>query len=83
MKKIIVNIKPFVLNQKVGIYEDDKLIIEHGTTLHNLPYILQKLCKEEEIEEVYLHGGHFAKKTSDKLMEISKFDTNYINVILL
>ena len=56
MKKIAAIVEPFVMEQKVLIYEDGKIIEEKAVKLESLADTIVEACNNYNINQVDMYG---------------------------
>ena len=83
MKRIVVSVRPFLKNQPLQIYEDDKAYAEYDFPLLNLGENIFKLCQSLNITNVEIKGNPiFTKSIKNQITNLNKFDANKININL-
>ena len=82
MKRIIINIQPFIFNQSIQIYENDTLIERKLAPLKTLSKVIQDYCKENKINQIELNGNrYFTNKIQKELIEFVKFEKMDLNIV--
>ena len=76
-KYVVVSIRPFVLNQKIEIYNNGNIEIKEAS-LTNLGQAIYNICNTYNIQNVHLHGSRFmANKIENQFLNY-KFGKNDI-----
>ena len=82
MKKIIVKVQPFTLNQTAYVYENGNKIDAVETNFDNFNDVILALAKEYNLTEVELAGATFAKWIGERLLkaEYEKYEKNTLEI---
>ena len=81
MKQLAVFIQPFVQNQTIEYYVDNKKQETHMTSLTDLDGVLASFCETDNIEQIDMYGSAvFAKRIKEKI--ISKYNCNKTKIII-
>lgn len=84
MKRIVIDIHPFLLNQTIQIYNDNQVEEEYKTHLYGIDKVIATICKEKNITEVNIKGGNaFTKRIKDNILKDGRFEHMNISVNLL
>lgn len=82
MKRIVVNISPFVLNQTVQLYDENGSLLDCCfTSMSSVIKEINKYCAEHEVGTIDLNGlKYLTKKFQKDLLKLDKFQK--INIIV-
>ena len=79
MKKIIVVLKPFILNQSVYVYDDQKLIDTYEIDTFNISEKIIETANLYDISQIDMSGPkEYAKGITNKIAqkELEKYSTS-------
>lgn len=84
MKRIVVDIHPFLLNQTIQVYNNSQLEKEYKTNLFGIDKVIATMCKTDDIAEVNLKGNEtFTKRIKENILKDGRFEHMNIEVNLL
>lgn len=79
MNRIIINIKPFSLQQEISVYKEDKCINNSKSTLEEMNDNITMLKHKYNVEEIHFYGSKdFISKYATDL----KTNFNNDNIII-
>lgn len=76
-KYVVISIRPFVLNQKIEIYNNGNVEIKEAP-LANLGQVIYNICNTYNIQDVHLHGSKFMANKIESQFSSCKFGKNDI-----
>jgi hypothetical protein len=80
MSNIVVTIHPFVREQEVNVYIEEKCVKTVQSTLEDLEETVFKLCKKYDINNVITFGGQLYALKMKEHFATSKFSKYNINI---
>ena len=84
MKRIVVDVHPFLLNQTIQVYNNEQLESEQKTFLYGIDKVIATMCKTENIAEVNLKGSHsFTQRIRENILKDGRFEHMNIQVNIL
>lgn len=86
MNKLVINIEPFLLMQKVYSYNDNGVNKEIEMPTADLDTALFQLIEDNNIEELSIAGSkNYTQKIKENILEkeLTKYGVNKINIKLI
>lgn len=86
MNKLVINIEPFLLMQKVYSYNDNGVNKEIEMSTADLDTALFQLIEDNNIEELSIAGSkNYTQKIKENILEkeLTKYGVNKINIKLI
>ena len=86
MNKLVINIEPFLLMQKVYSYNDNGVNKEIEMPTADLDTALFQLIEDNNIEELSIAGSkNYTQKIKENILEkeLTKYGINKINIKLI
>jgi len=86
MNKLVINIEPFLLMQKVYSYNDNGVNKEIEMPTADLDTTLFQLIEDNNIEELSIAGSkNYTQKIKENILEkeLTKYGVNKINIKLI
>ena len=86
MNKLVINIEPFLLMQKVYSYNDNGINKEIEMPTADLDAALFQLIEDNNIEELSIAGSkNYTQKIKENILEkeLTKYGVNKINIKLI
>ena len=83
MKRVAVTLRPFIFNQYIQIYEDDKLVGAKVTSINSMSNDIKDICQSLSINQIDIKGNKmFTKKIAQELTKINQFEKLNLNITL-
>ena len=77
---VVAYVHPFVMEQEISIYENNKLISNFKCTLDQMEEMIYNLCAEGDIHKVIFKGGQLYALNFNDHLTAHKFGNHKINV---
>lgn len=81
MKQVVAVINPFVLKQKVCVYDNEKCIQEIDCALSDIEHVCYALCKQNDTPTLKIKGWEsMSDKIQREFNKSTEFNDFHINV---
>lgn len=83
MKKMILKLRPFSLDQDIYVYQDGKILYKYQLTFAEMDSKLFELLKKEDIQHIDLTGSkQYTIKLKQELEKINMSKYHFNNLII-